>query len=288
MTQSCSTTKSNEWTFNLHDIRVPHKWVDGQLRADGSERNDLGKIPDDVIELHGVMPWSKERRNYPTQKPLELYERIITASSNEGDMVLDPFAGCATTPVAAERLSRQWIAIDTWKGAIAQVRERLEQNKQLLRDPNPQVCYTKEPPIRTDGDEIAAPNLRIQLKRAREPWEKLSHAQMRMVLERAQAAGELVICAGCGRDLETEFMELDHLHPKKENGPDHIINRILLCRPCNGRKSNQLTMAGLRSQNRKAGWMKDASRSGYAQRRALALTMWVRDNWEHRHQVGLT
>ena len=280
-------SKSNTWTFNLDAVRVPHKWVDGQLRADGSERNDLGKIPDDVIEMHGIMPWSNERRNYPTQKPLALYERIIKASSNLGDWVLDPFAGCATTPVAAERLGRKWVAIDLWEGAVDEVRARLEQNKQLIVDPNPQVCYTTEPPIRTDNDEIAAPNLRIQLKRAREPWEKLSHAQIRTVLEGAQAAGDLVMCAGCGRNLETEFMELDHLHPKDDNGPDHLVNRILLCRPCNGRKSNQLTMAGLRRQNRKAGWMKDASRSEFAQRRALARTTWVRDNWEHRREVGL-
>ena len=182
---------------------------------------------------------------------------------------------------------RFWVAIDIWEGAIDQVRARLEQSKQLLRDPDPQVRYTLEPPVRTDNEEIAAPNLRIQLKRAREPWEKLSHAQMRTVLVGAQAAGELVICAGCGRDLESEFMELDHLHPKDDNGADHVVNRILLCRPCNGRKSNQLTMAGLRRQNRKAGWMKDASRSEYAQRRAVARTTWVSENWEHRREVGL-
>ena len=60
---------------------------------------------------------SPERMGYPTQKPLALYERIINASSNPGDIVLDPFAGCATTPIAAERLGRQWVAMDIWEGA---------------------------------------------------------------------------------------------------------------------------------------------------------------------------
>ena len=275
--------------FDGNRVRVPYR-AGSVMTTDPSWNksfNEEGKLPEDVFDIPTINAMSKERRGFPTQKPLALYERIIKASSNEGDMVLDPFAGCATTPVAAERLGRQWVAIDIWEGAIDQVRERLEQNKQLLRDPDPQVCYTKEPPVRTDNEEIAAPNLRIQLKRAREPWEKLSHAQIRMVLEGAQAAGELVICAGCGRDLETEFMELDHLHPKEDNGPDHLVNRILLCRPCNGRKSNQLTMAGLRRQNKQAGWIKDTSRSQYAQRRAVARTTWVRDNWEHRSQVGL-
>ena len=291
-------TKGEKWVFNVDEVRTPYKRgskLDGKgwgVRSESYSQDEVTKgkvIPSWWADCTPVQRLLKERTGYPTQKPLALYERIIKASSNEGDMVLDPFAGCATTPVAAERQSRQWVAIDRWEGAIKQVEARLEQNKQLLRDPNPRVLYTTEPPIRTDANEIAAPNLRIQLKRAREPWEKLSHAQMRMVLEGAQASASegLVMCAGCGRDLESEFMELDHLHPKDDNGPDHLLNRILLCRPCNGRKSNQLTMAGLRRQNRKAGWMKDASRSEYAQRRAVARTTWVSENWEHRREVGL-
>ena len=54
---------------------------------------------------------------YPTQKPVALYERMVKASSNIGDVVLDPFAGCATTCVAAERLGRHWIGIDINKEA---------------------------------------------------------------------------------------------------------------------------------------------------------------------------
>ncbi len=120
-------SKSEEWIFNVDDVRTPHKWTDGQLRADGSERSvDDGKIPDDVIALHGVMPWAKERTGYPTQKPLALYERFIKASSNPGDMVLDPFCGCATTPIAAERLGRQWVGMDIWDKAHPTVLDRLE------------------------------------------------------------------------------------------------------------------------------------------------------------------
>ena len=63
---------------------------------------------------------------YPTQKPLALYERIIQASSNPGDVVLDPFCGCATTPIAAERLGRQWIGMDLWNEAHAIILKRLQ------------------------------------------------------------------------------------------------------------------------------------------------------------------
>ena len=66
-----------------------------------------GKAQVDFRNLSPINQVSPERMGYPTQKPVALYERIINASSNEGDIVLDPFAGCATTPIAAERLGRQ-------------------------------------------------------------------------------------------------------------------------------------------------------------------------------------
>ena len=107
------------------------------------------------------------------------------------------------------------------------------------------------------------------------------------LLALAQQVDALVGCAGCGRKLEVEFMELDHIQPKGENGPNHIINRILLCRPCNGRKSDQFTMAELRRQNRQAGWMKYVSLAELMQDSALIRTTWLRDNWERRGEAGL-
>ena len=157
------TKHKSAWTFNVDDVRVPHKWVDGQKRADGSERDPRGKIPDDVIEMHGVMPWAKERTGFNTQKPLALYERFIRASSNEGDMVLDPFCGCATTCVAAQRLNRQWTGIDIWKGAHGVVIDRLEQEG-LAADARESVFgdvhYSTDVPVRTDDKQIASPKLK--------------------------------------------------------------------------------------------------------------------------------
>ena len=63
-------------------------------------------------DIEPINSQAKERTGYPTQKPLALYERIIKASSNPSDIVLDPFCGCATTPIAAERLGRQWVGRD--------------------------------------------------------------------------------------------------------------------------------------------------------------------------------
>ncbi len=81
----------------------------------------------DVWELNAIGRTSKERLGYATQKPLVLLERIISASSNEGDVVFDPFCGCATTVEAAHRLNRRWIGIDIAIHAIKRVAKvRLE------------------------------------------------------------------------------------------------------------------------------------------------------------------
>ena len=120
-------SKTDRWCFNADEVRVPHKWVDGQLRADGTERDQKGKLPDDVFELHSVMPWSSERIGYPTQKPEALLERIIRASSNEGDTVADFFNGGGTTVAVAQRLGRRFIGSDQSRVAIAVTTERLKQ-----------------------------------------------------------------------------------------------------------------------------------------------------------------
>ena len=77
---------------------------------------------DDIKPIINV---SRERLGYPTQKPEALLERIIQASSREGDVVLDPFCGCGTAIAAAQRLGRRWIGIDTTHLAINLTRHRL-------------------------------------------------------------------------------------------------------------------------------------------------------------------
>ena len=88
----------------------------------GSPAQDLWA---DVLPVHN---WPRERLGYPTQKPLALLERIIKASSNEGDVVLDPFCGCGTALVAAQTLNRKWIGIDITHLAIAVMKSRLEES----------------------------------------------------------------------------------------------------------------------------------------------------------------
>ena len=78
-------------------------------------------------DIKPLINMSKERTGYPTQKPIDLIDRIIEASSNEGDLVLDPFCGCATACVSAEQLQRQWIGIDISPSAEDITKLRLEE-----------------------------------------------------------------------------------------------------------------------------------------------------------------
>ena len=231
---------------------------------------------------------SSERTGYPTQKPLALYERIIKASSNPGDIVLDPFAGCATTPVAAERLGREWIGIDIWDSAYKTVLDRLEAEGLAVPETDHaaqshlltfgQIHYRSAPPIRDDDDAIPVPDLKLKLQRAKERWQKLSHKEMVTILADAQSSADGVICAVCGRVLEVEFMELDHVQPKSSpRGTIYIDNRVLICRPCNGKKSNRMTLNGLWRENEKDGWIRNADLASIAESKAYDRALQVKD-----------
>jgi DNA modification methylase len=90
---------------------------------DEQEGMPVGDIWADVLP---VQPTSAERLGYPTQKPLALLERIIQASSNPGDVVLDPFCGCGTAVHAAQKLGREWIGIDITHLAISLIEKRMK------------------------------------------------------------------------------------------------------------------------------------------------------------------
>jgi len=88
----------------------------------------------DIWEISYLNSQAKERVGYPTQKPIALYKRIIQASSNEGDLVLDPFCGCGTTLIAAEELNRRWLGIDLTYLATGAVKIQVEKFFPQLRD----------------------------------------------------------------------------------------------------------------------------------------------------------
>ncbi len=301
-------TRSSNQTFNRDEIRIPYHQetlarrgriegkrsiISASVKTTGRRSATAvesefggGKVPEDWWSDIPILTNQRERTGYPTQKPLALYRRVIQASSNEGDFVLDPFCGCATIPVAAEQLKRQWVGMDIWDKAHDTVLSRLAEEGMLTGDKKPRQFWTKrvhyvtKPPRRSDSNELAAPSLKLRTPRAVEPWAKLTHRQMKRVLEKAQRSNGNIICAGCGRELEREFMELDHITPRADGGENHIRNRILLCRPCNGRKAQYLSLRGLMRENKKANWMKDEGLAQLAREDVRERADWVRDNFE--------
>jgi len=102
---------------------------DGRPRKDGLKEyldDQDGAALQDIWTDISMSPTTKERLGYPTQKPLALLERIVEASSNPGDIVLDPFCGCGTAIHAAQKLDRQWIGIDVTHLAIGLIESRLK------------------------------------------------------------------------------------------------------------------------------------------------------------------
>ncbi len=209
----------------------------------------LGRIPFDWWQVPIMTNSDKNRTGWPTQKPLPLYARIIKASSNPGDVVLDPFAGCATTLVAAEKLGRQWVGIDIWEKAADVVRARLENEVGLFGD----VTFTDRPPERTDDGDTAAPFLRVKERVAEPDGPRWSRAKMYEYLLTQHGPR----CQGCDRTFDDpRYLELDHNTPRADGGINHVSNRILLCGPCNRLKSNTYTLSGLRRENKRRGFMK--------------------------------
>ena len=168
---------------------------------------------------------SKERLGYPTQKPLALLDRIIKASSNEGDIILDPFCGCATACVAAEQRGRQWVGIDLPPLAAKLVNSRLQKDMGLFFD----IYHRTDIPRRTDLGELP------------------SYRTHKHTLYGKQEG----VCGGCRVMFPFRNFTIDHIVPQSKGGSDHMDNLQLLCGACNsakGTRSQEAFIAALVAQ----------------------------------------
>lgn len=128
-------TKSDEFTFNLDDVRVPQKYF--------RQRNNMtGANPGDVWQFSHVHYCSAEREEHPTQKPEGLIERMVLSSSNKGDLILDPFVGSGTTCRVADVLERKWIGIDVNPDYIAMSQKRIATRFDGFDSTDPRVSRT--------------------------------------------------------------------------------------------------------------------------------------------------
>ncbi|MCY4171753.1 MAG: DNA methyltransferase [Bacteroidetes bacterium] len=222
---------------NYSDISISHMKKEGLIHKSSSgklykkyyldeAKSTVGSIWSDIPGF-GVRTSAKERTGYPTQKPLALLSRIIEASTNTGDIVFDPFCGCATTCVAADALGREWIGIDISEKAYELVNIRLRENQgaRFYEDGSKQssilenVIHRKDIPQRTDLGKIPIYN-------CTENKRKLFGDQ----------EGK---CNWCKIAFAIQNLDVDHIVAKSKGGTDHIDNLQLLCSHCNRVKGDR-------------------------------------------------
>ena len=164
------------------------------------------------IPSFGTATNAPERIGYPTQKPLKLLKRIIAASSSEGDVVLDPFCGCATACVAAEELGREWIGIDVSPVAATLVKDRLKEELGLFYT----GVHRTDIPHRSDLGNLPPYN---------------ADSNKRWLF--GQQEGR---CNGCREMFPYKNFTVDHVVPQSKGGQGNLANLQLLCGWCNSKK----------------------------------------------------
>jgi hypothetical protein len=164
-------------------------------------------------DIHALTAAAKESTGYPTQKPLALLHRIIEASSKEGDLVLDPFCGCATTCVAAQQKNRRWIGIDIESNASSILIERLSGDAGMFSD----FVHRTDIPHRTDIVEV----------------------QITFGIKERLFGEQKGLCNGCGTNFEIRHFEVDHIIPRAKGDGDYYENFQLLCGSCNRIKGDR-------------------------------------------------
>ena len=156
---------------------------------------------------------SKEITGFETQKPEALLQRIINASSNKGDLIFDPFCGCATTLVAADDLQRNWVGIDISPKAVELVKRRIKNKQKLFKD----IISRDDIPQRSDMGKLPPPRYHLKTLYGEQEG----------------------YCNGCGDWYKSKDFEVDHITAKSKGGSDHIDNLQLLCSDCNGKKGDR-------------------------------------------------
>ena len=247
-------SSNRSWGASLEQLERWYKEGRILLKKDGTPRLDglkvyLDELPGKQIpaiwtDILRIGNTSKERLGYPTQKPLVLLNRIIKASSNAGDIVLDPFCGCATTCIAAESLQRQWIGIDISPKAIELLKLRLERDLNLTEDTGilGQVIHRTTPPTRTDPIEPRQIHFDTLFGvKDKSMLETLSQRELRRFKTHKHVLFGMQEgkCAGCQVSFHFRNMTIDHIKPRSEGGTDHPTNLQLLCGACNSTKGNR-------------------------------------------------
>ena len=256
----------------------------------------LNNLWTDIPNLNSM---ATERTGYPTQKPQALAQRIIQASSNPGDLVLDCFAGCAYVPVAAEILGRRWIACDMSPRAWTVVRRQFAKKPELGMTVESEETDYEEAVPRFEGKGVlkvrgpnqlptrSDPEMRFESlpPRAHLPQIRFRQTPLETSAEIWQAfvdewGAECWYC-GIREQRGRLYLQLDHIVPNKGDGSnDDCWNRALACIACNSDKSNRLTPAQTIKQALKSGRIETERQRAEIEHRFDARHKWAIARWK--------
>ena len=276
--------KGEHCRFNRENLYVPYVRLSGTghnslsrgSRSDAevkrleAEYGERGKVVEDYwtdIPGGGHTP-KAERTGYPTQKPIALAERIIQASTNPGDVVLDCFAGCAYTAVAAEKLGRQWTACDINLRAWTVFKRQFNKGGDLPKltcndrttgqqvmgsEPTVTIHGPAELPERMTAAEVEIKPLRTDNRRQYKRESTLLNRGEMLAALLNYSHGRAWCCGYISRGTNGQIIptnyELDHITPKSRGGEDEITNRAPLCPAHNKLKSDRdMTLHELREE----------------------------------------
>jgi len=193
--------KGNKYTFNYQAMKAINQ--DGQTEAGVQMRSDW-RLPlctgKERLKING-------EKAHPTQKPEALLERVILASTNPGDVILDPFFGSGTTGAVAKKLGRHWIGIETEQGYISLAQQRI--------DAIPEVAHTIQQPVNSH-----------QRKSKRIPFA--------ILLEIGLVKEGQVLFFGASSEQHAQVLANGHIRYGQTSGSIHKIGREISNAPCNG------------------------------------------------------
>lgn len=295
-------SKSNRYSHNPAQERIYYEKPFFSANQDEKGRwyadVYIRDVWDDIKPLINV---AKERTGYPTQKPQALARRIIEASSNPEDIVLDCFAGCAYVPVAAQLAGRKWIACDmsprAWTiirrqfhkhadlrirtegeiavdGASDSIQTRLTHANRIIKVRGPQ-----ELPTRTTPDEPR----RTRINALPEPTFRQTPHETGDEIWQAFLDEWGPQCWYCGqsRTADRRELHLDHIEPNKRDGTnDDCFNRALACAPCNSDKGDKLTVSETIHRALAEGRIPTEARRNEIENGFALRHQWAKDRWE--------
>ena len=267
------------------------------------EQVSRGALMRDVWDIPILAPSGRERTGYPTQKPQALARRIIEASSNEGDIVLDCFAGCAYVPVAAEITGRRWIACDMSPRAWTVIRRQFHKHADLgiitegeltgsvesrfeNADKVIKVRGFNELPDRTTSVEEQKPILK-SLPRPQFKQKAIENSEQ---IWRAFVDEWGTACWYCGTEKADDRRELhlDHIEPNKGDGTnDDCFNRALACAPCNSDKGNNLDVEATIDKAFADGRIQTEARRNEIERGFRERHEWAKIRWTYIKPIKL-